>query len=88
MTEERLNNAILLHVHKEETDQLNLKEIASEFVTAMTEDSLTLATLFKFLLLIFCTHLMFEVHIFCMLCTNKPNYVCGLRSHQKQSQRF
>ena len=34
MTEERLNNVILLHVHKEETDHLNLKEIASEFVTA------------------------------------------------------
>ena len=31
MTEERL---ILLHVHKEKTDSLDLKEIASEFVTA------------------------------------------------------
>ena len=34
MTEERLNNVILLHVHKDETDQLDLEEVASTFISA------------------------------------------------------
>ena len=34
MTEERLNNVILLHVHKEETDHLDLQQIASNFISA------------------------------------------------------
>ena len=33
MTEERLNNVILLHVHKEEVDNLDLQEIASDFIS-------------------------------------------------------
>ena len=32
VTEERLNNIILLRIHKDETDQLNLQNIASMFV--------------------------------------------------------
>ena len=34
MTEERLNNIILLHVHKEETDHLDLQQNASNFISA------------------------------------------------------
>ena len=34
MTEQRLNNLLLLHVHKDITDQLNLIEIAQSFVDA------------------------------------------------------
>ena len=34
MTEERLNNVLLLHVHKEEAGNLDLKEIACMFVAA------------------------------------------------------
>ena len=33
MTEERLNSVVLLHVHKDKTDSLNLTEIASLFVS-------------------------------------------------------
>ena len=36
MTEERLNNILLLHVHKEETDAFNLTEVARLFVSANT----------------------------------------------------
>ena len=36
MSEERLNNVMLLHVHKEETDALDVQEIASLFVSANT----------------------------------------------------
>ena len=36
MNEERLNNILLLQVHKEETDTLNLTEIARLFVSANT----------------------------------------------------
>lgn len=34
MTEERLNNVLLLHVHREEAANLDLKEIACVFVAA------------------------------------------------------
>ena len=34
MTEQRLNNCMLLHVHKSLTDDLNLIEIAKEFISA------------------------------------------------------
>ena len=33
MGQQRLNNLMLLHVHKERTDLLNATEIANEFVT-------------------------------------------------------
>ena len=33
MTEQRLNNLLLLHTHKEETDALELVEIANSFVS-------------------------------------------------------
>ena len=33
MTEERLNNVMILYAYKEDTDQLNLHEIASTFVS-------------------------------------------------------
>ena len=33
MTEKRLNNCLLLHVHKELTDSLDLVAVASEFVS-------------------------------------------------------
>lgn len=36
MSEENLNNVLLLHVHKEETDTLNVTEIARLFVSANT----------------------------------------------------
>ena len=36
MTEKRLNNVMLLHVHKDETDALDLREIAKSFVSANT----------------------------------------------------
>ena len=36
MSEERLNNILLLHVHKEETDTLDLTEIAHLYVSANT----------------------------------------------------
>lgn len=32
MTEKRLNNCLLLHVHKEITDSMNLVDVAKEFV--------------------------------------------------------
>ena len=34
MTESRLNNLFLLHIHKSRTDALNLEVIASEFISA------------------------------------------------------
>ena len=42
MTQERLNNVILLHIYKEVTDETNLEEIAQSFSTAMTEGLITL----------------------------------------------
>ena len=32
MTQKRLNNVMLLHAHKQRTDDLNLREIATEFI--------------------------------------------------------
>ena len=32
MTEKRYNNLLILHVHKHKTDELNLTDIAKEFV--------------------------------------------------------
>ena len=32
MTQERLNNILVLHVHNDLTDNLNLTEVANEFV--------------------------------------------------------
>ena len=32
MTQQRLNNLMILHVHKEQTDGLILKDVANEFV--------------------------------------------------------
>ena len=37
MSEKRLNNCLLLHVHKDITDQLDLIKIAQEFVLANEE---------------------------------------------------
>ena len=37
MTQERLNNCMLLHVHKDLTDNLNLEDIATAFITAKDE---------------------------------------------------
>ena len=37
MTQERLNNCMLLHVHKDITDSLNLQDIATAFITAKNE---------------------------------------------------
>ena len=37
MTEKRLNNCLLVHVHKDIVDELNLKEIAVEFVSTNDE---------------------------------------------------
>ena len=37
MTEMRLNNCLLLHVHKDVTDAINLEDIAKEFVTHKVE---------------------------------------------------
>ena len=33
MTEKRLNNCLLLHVHKDLTDSLNMQDIATEFIS-------------------------------------------------------
>ena len=33
MTQERLNNLLILHVHKERTDSLDLKEVANDFIS-------------------------------------------------------
>ena len=37
MTEKRLNNCLLLHMHKQLTDQLDLTNIAVEFISANSE---------------------------------------------------
>ena len=37
MTEKRLNNCLLIHVHKDITEQLDLVQIAEEFVSAKEE---------------------------------------------------
>ena len=37
MSEKRLNNCVLLHVHKELLDELDLVEIAKEFTLANDE---------------------------------------------------
>ncbi len=37
MTEKRLNNCLLLHVHKDIADELNLEDIAKQFVSCKTE---------------------------------------------------
>lgn len=39
MTEKRLNNCLLLHVHKDLTDELCLTEVAKEFVSVNVERS-------------------------------------------------
>ena len=41
MTQERLNNILVLHVHNDLTDNLNLTEVANEFVMS-SEFRLTL----------------------------------------------
>ena len=33
MKQERLNNIMMLHVHKDRTDSLDLREVANEFVS-------------------------------------------------------
>ena len=33
MGQERLNNLMLLHIHKEITDDLDLKDVATEFIS-------------------------------------------------------
>ena len=33
MCQERLNNLMLLHIHKELTDNLDLKDVATEFIS-------------------------------------------------------
>ena len=37
MTEQRLNNCMLLHIHKDLTDDLDLHEIAKEFISSNDE---------------------------------------------------
>ena len=37
MTEQRLNNCLLLHVHKDLTDELDMKEIGRAFVSTNDE---------------------------------------------------
>ena len=37
MTEKRLKNCLLVHIHKDIVDELNLKEIAVEFVSTNDE---------------------------------------------------
>ena len=32
MTQQRLNDCLILHVHREKTDHLNLTEVAQEFI--------------------------------------------------------
>ena len=39
MTEMRLNNCLLLHVHKDITDTMNLEDIAKEFVARKVESN-------------------------------------------------
>ena len=34
MTEERFNSVIILHIHKDKADSLNLTEVATSFVSA------------------------------------------------------
>ena len=33
MSQERLNNLMVLHIHQEATDRLNLKDIGNQFVS-------------------------------------------------------
>lgn len=40
MTEQRLNNCLLLHIHRQQTDELNLKDLAKEFVSINSERKL------------------------------------------------
>ena len=44
MTECRLNNCLLLHVHKDETDSLDLMAIATEFDCTHDEREKTFRT--------------------------------------------
>ena len=37
MTEKRLNNCLLLHVHKDIADELKLEDIAKQFVSCKVE---------------------------------------------------
>ena len=37
MTEERLNHCLLLHIHKNVTDTLDIKEIAKDFINTNSE---------------------------------------------------
>ena len=53
MSEERLNNILLLHVHKEETDTLDLTEIAHLFVSANTRREEFFGNLHNIILYIF-----------------------------------
>ena len=46
MGQERLNSLMVLHVHKDLTDKLNLKDVANEFV-AVAECRLSLYGQFK-----------------------------------------
>ena len=46
MTEQRLNNCMLLHIHKDLTDNLDVCEIAKEFIMAKEEADI-LAILFN-----------------------------------------
>lgn len=37
MSEQRLNNCMMLHIHKEITDSCDMHDIAKEFVSANSE---------------------------------------------------
>ena len=54
MFEERLNNVMLLHVHKEETDAADLQEITSLFVSANTK---RIEFFWKFFMNYLCVHI-------------------------------
>ena len=54
MSEERLNNVMLLHVHKEETDALDVQEIAILFVSANTR---RMDFFWKFFMNYLCVHI-------------------------------
>ena len=38
MTQQRLNHCFILHIHRQKTDNLDLKEIDQEYVQEMKED--------------------------------------------------
>ena len=65
MTEQRLTNCFLLHVHKSLTDKLNLTEVAKEFIDQTDERRKYFGTFMYFCIL--CMYLKLRPNVYVIM---------------------